>query len=64
MCNLFPAASSNRQRMKALLQDDKYEGDARYRSPEERWCTRRLPEACFTRNHPGTTGHFTTLEEG
>jgi hypothetical protein len=25
---------------------------------------KRLPEACFTRKHPGTTGHFTTILEG
>jgi hypothetical protein len=48
--------------MRALLQDE-YKMDSRYRFPEER-CTKRLPEACFTWNHPGTTGHFTTLEEG
>jgi hypothetical protein len=49
--NLFPAAPSNRQTMRTLLQDDEHEIDTRYRSPEER-CTKRLPEACFTWNHP------------
>jgi hypothetical protein len=49
--------------MRALVQDDERERDARYRSPEER-CAKRLPEACFTRYHPGTTGHFTTIKEG